>query len=445
MYRVSESLLWQHSLRISDPFLHINEPYAIYGLAVPVMILPLVAAGHLIFDDGTRLLSIYQPAVTSATVVVVALIAREIGCGWRTTTGIALLYGFATVAWFYSNVLFSEPLVALATALAFYSLLRIKRKPSLRWLAITGGAVALACLARTDSLALTSLPVSIYLMAKVILPAVRWSERLRRTCAYLVPVAGAGLVVLAHDWIRYGSPLTTGYGLPGMGFTFPFLRGIYGLLLSPAAGLFVFMPVMILAVVGFPRFLRSHRAEALLIAGLVGARLIFYASWWAWDGGDSWGPRFLVPVLPLLVLPVVFIPRWVRPRLTVPALTGLSLTIQVLGQLVSYYSFSIWTIATLPPGLSPPACTTCGARSAVALQAGKDVIDFDWANAPLLDQIRILMRYGPVHRGWSLPLVALALVLLVGAGVWLGWRLLKVIESQTASRPPRTGVVTGVA
>src|SRR5205823_6225782 len=216
-----------------------------------------------------RLLSIYQPAVSAATVLVVALISREIGFRWRTTIGIALLYGFATVAWFYSNILFSEPLVGLATAIAFYGLVRFKRDLSLRWLAITGGAVALACLARTDSLVLIFLPVSFYLVPKVILPAVRWSEQLRRTGAYGVPVAGAGLVVLAHDWIRYGSPLTTGYGLPGMGFTFPFLRGIYGLLLSPAAGLFVFMPVMILAVVGFPRFLRSHRGAALLIAGLV--------------------------------------------------------------------------------------------------------------------------------------------------------------------------------
>src|SRR5437773_9021019 len=61
MYRVSESLLWHHSLRITDPLLHMNEPYAIYGLAVPVMILPLVAAGLLVFDDGARLFSIYQP------------------------------------------------------------------------------------------------------------------------------------------------------------------------------------------------------------------------------------------------------------------------------------------------------------------------------------------------------------------------------------------------
>ena len=434
MYRVSESLLWHHSLRITDPFLHINEPYATYGLALPVMILPLVAVGQFLLHDGIRLLSIYQPAITAATVLVVALIAREIGLRWRTSVGVALLYGFATVAWYYSNILFSEPLVGLATALAFYSLMRFKRELSLRWLVVAGCAVALACLARTDSIALTLLPVSAYVMATVILRAVGWRERLSRGSAYGIPVAAAGVVVLAHDWIRYGSILKTGYGASGMDFSFPFLRGLYGLLLSPAAGIFVFMPVMLLSVVGFPQFLQRYRGEALLLAGLVGARLIFYASWYGWDGGESWGPRFLVPILPLLVLPIAFLPAWVRPRFSLIALGGLSFLIQLLGQLVSYYSFSIWTIRALPADLSLPSCTTCGVRSAVAMQSAKNILDFDWANAPMLDQLLILFRYGPVRRSWGFPLVALAFLLVVGAGIWLGLRLLKSIDRGNASR-----------
>jgi len=433
MYRVSESLLWHHSLRITDPMLHMNEPYATYGLAVPFLILPLVAAGHAFLGDGTRLLTVYQPVVTAATVLVVALIARELGCTWRRAIGSALLFGFATVAWYYSNILFSEPLVGLATAFAFLGLLRFKRRPSLRWLAATGSAVALACLTRTDAVVVTLLPTATYVALLVVLPAVRWSDRLRRATAYSVPIVIAGIIMLGHDWLRYGSPLATGYLSPDTGFSFPFIRGLYGLLLSPAAGLFVFMPVMLLSVVGFPQLLQRYRGEALLLAGLVGARLIFYASWYGWDGGESWGPRFLVPILPLLVLPIAFLPAWVRPRFSLIALGGLSLLIQLLGQLVSYYSFSIWTIRALPAGVSLPSCTTCGIRSAVAMQAAKNILDFDWANAPMLDQLLILFRYGPVRKSWGFPLVALAFLLVVGAGIWLGLRLLKAIDRGKAS------------
>ena len=33
---------------------------------------------------------------------------------------------------------------------------------------------------------------------------------------------------------------------------------------------------------------------------LSGGFLALYASWWAWDGSGGWGPRFLVPLVPLL-------------------------------------------------------------------------------------------------------------------------------------------------
>jgi 4-amino-4-deoxy-L-arabinose transferase-like glycosyltransferase len=442
MYRVSESLLWHHSLRITDPLLHINEPYATYGLAVPLTILPLVAAGHAVLGDGSGFLTLYQPAVTAATVLLVALIARELGCAWRAAIGLAVLYGFATLAWFYSNILFSEPLVGLATALAFLGLLRFKRERRVRWLAVTGGAVALACLTRTDAAVVTLLPMSFYVAAKLILGNATWTDRIRRACAYGVPVVVAGVIVLWYDWLRYGSPSATGYLSSQTGFTFPILEGLYGLLLSPAAGLFIFMPVLLLAVVGFPSFLRRHRGEALLLAGLVTVRLVFYSSWYGWDGGENWGPRFLVPVLPLLVLPLAFLPGWIRPRLSLSILGGLSVMIQVLGQLVSYHSYSIWTVRTMPVGISLPACTTCGIGSAVAMQAAKNILDFDWSNAPMLVQLLILLQFGPVRKSWSLPLAAVAFVLLVGGGALLGWRQLKAVEAVAASTSVREATAT---
>jgi len=432
MYRVTESILWHHSVRIEDPLMHMNEPYATYGLAVSVLIMPLVVAGHLLFHDGQRLLSFYQPTVTAATVVLVALIAREIRCGWRTSLGLALLYGFGTLAWYYSNILFSEPLIGFCTALAFLALLRFRTGQSLRWLATAGCAVALALLARTDSLAVLMLPVSAYAVTMLIRSSRSWWLRARRFAAYGLPIVAAVAVVLVYDWTRYCNPLQTGYLASGMGFTFPLARGIVGLLVSPAAGLFVFVPVLILTVVGFPEFLREHRGVALLALALIGARLLFYAGWWGWDGGDSWGPRFLVPVLPVLVLPLAFLPKMARPRITLSILAGLSLGIEVLAQLVDYYSFP-WLSGALPSGVSLPPCMTCGAESALAVEAAKSVVDFDWARAPMLEQLRLLMQYGPTPRKLSLVAICLVLVPFVGLVGRLGWRLLRLAEAEQGS------------
>jgi len=430
MYRVSESLLWQHSVRITDPLMHLNEPYATYGPAVSVLLMPLVAAGQLLFHDGGRLTSLYQPAVTAATVVVVALVAREIGCSWRTSLGLALLYGFGTLAWDYSNILFSEPLIALATVVAFLGLLRFRNDGSRRWLAAAGGAVALAVLGRTDSLAVVMLPFSGFAFVAVVRASPSWPVRVRALAAYGLPVAAAILLVLGYDGVRYGGALRTGYLASGVGFTFPFVRGFLGLLVSPAAGIFVFMPVLAMAVAGFPGFVRRHRAAAILVACLVGARLLFYASWWGWDGGDSWGPRFLVPVLPVLVLPLAFVSRRVPLRVAISALAAMSIAIEVLGQLVSYYTLSLLAAASLPPGSSLPACLNCGMSSALALQSLKDKVDFDWGDAPLLYQLRILVQHGPVHRGLNVIVVTVILLALLGMSVPVAWRLFGRIEIQ---------------
>jgi hypothetical protein len=427
MYRVSESLLWRHSLRIEDPMLHLNEPYATYGVAVSVLLLPLVATGQLLFHDGGRLTSLFQPAVTAATVVVVALVAREIRCSWRTSLGVALLYGFGTLAWVYSNILFSEPLVALATVVAVLGLLRFRHEGSHRWLAATGGAVALAVLGRTDSVVVTMLPLSGFALVAVLRASPSWRVRVRALAAYGLPVAAAILIVLGYDWIRYGSGLRTGYLVPGAGFTFPFVWGFLGLLASPGAGLFVFTPVLTLAVLGFPGFVRRHASAASLVGCLVGARLLFYASWWGWDGGDSWGPRFLVPVLPLLILPLVFVPRRVALRPAISVLAAISIAIEVLGQLVSYYTFALLAVVKLPPGSSLPACLNCGMSSALAIQGVKDKVDFDWGDAPLLYQLRVLVQHGPVHRGLNVIVVTVILLALLGISAPVARRLLRSI------------------
>ncbi|MGE5717172.1 MAG: hypothetical protein ACM369_11025, partial [Acidobacteriota bacterium] len=50
--------------------------------------------------------------------------------------------------------------------------------------------------------------------------------------------------------------------------------------------------------------LLSARAEtrgaALATGGSLAGFLAVYSGWWAWDGSGGWGPRFLVPLVPLL-------------------------------------------------------------------------------------------------------------------------------------------------
>ena len=131
-----------------------------------------------------------------------------------------------------------------------------------------------------------------------------WGVRARRWRAVL-PLVGFALLWLAENWLRRGHPLRTGYegnagfrtALPfsGLaGFSYPLLLGVLQLILSFGKGLLFFAPGLFLVFPAARRALRAvqpfQRACLWVVAGL----LLVYGQWWAWYGGYSWGPRFLV-------------------------------------------------------------------------------------------------------------------------------------------------------
>ena len=127
----------------------------------------------------------------------------------------------------------------------------------------------------------------------------------RRFRFLLVPIAGV-LLVLAESWIRRGSPWLSGYegnagaetiltysGRPG--FSYPLLFGVLSLLFSFGKGLVFFAPGLLLSFTGAmsslpEKLARCYRLWLWFLAGM----LVVYAKWWAWYGGWTWGPRFLL-------------------------------------------------------------------------------------------------------------------------------------------------------
>jgi hypothetical protein len=131
-----------------------------------------------------------------------------------------------------------------------------------------------------------------------------WAWRMKRIRALAPLVLSAGLWMLENT-LRHKSPLSTGYetdhgfqtllpysGLTG--FSYPTFFGVLSLLFSFGKGLLFFAPGLFLA---FGRGLEALRSVSqvlalwmLYLAGMV----LVYGTWWAWYGGFTWGPRFLI-------------------------------------------------------------------------------------------------------------------------------------------------------
>jgi hypothetical protein len=71
------------------------------------------------------------------------------------------------------------------------------------------------------------------------------------------------------------------------------------------------MPVFIFSFTGVWHMFRSrtHRPEAVVILAVVLGYLMINAGFYGWHGGWTYGPRYLVPMLPFLAVAMVFTPR----------------------------------------------------------------------------------------------------------------------------------------
>jgi len=111
--------------------------------------------------------------------------------------------------------------------------------------------------------------------------------------------------------------------------------GYHGLLVSPNRGLFIFSPVVLVAAAGVAETLRGPRRSAALwclVAALM--QFVLYASYVVWWGGHTYGPRYMLDVLPLLVpLAAIGLARVRRRAVSVLAMAALawSMSVAALG------------------------------------------------------------------------------------------------------------------
>jgi hypothetical protein len=286
---------------------------------------------------STLLLNVLLTALTAF--VIARHVRLRYGDG-RAALVIGLLYVSGTMALAYSKRLFTEPAAALCVVLAFHLLDRDWGLESgdyhdvrslvpnlfLAGLAL-GGAVA-ASYANA-----VVVPCMALLVAAIVLPLPMTARR-RVECASafvagLLPWA-VGLAL--YNVTRFGD--VTRNGLPLLAWSLPYftpqaaLVRIYALLFSPYRGLLWYNPLLLLAPLALwlayrrtpSRCLRLSRPALWLALGAATLYVLFYSAWSMWWGGFNWGPRFLLPVLPLwmLALTPVFVRRGARDTLPRP-------------------------------------------------------------------------------------------------------------------------------
>ncbi|MBI3185428.1 MAG: hypothetical protein HYZ28_25085 [Myxococcales bacterium] len=268
-------------------------------------------------------------AVVLAMLALRALAARLTGDAAALNLGVALAL-LGSPAWHYGRTLFSEPYL-LALAAGAYALALLRARPFLAGLLLAAG--------------MQMKPPFAVLVVPLLVASLRrrdWAGAGRLLAA---PVASLLVLLALNQWM-FGSPFTTAQPV-GFGDLF---GGARGLLFSQGHGLLPFSPVALVSVLGWRSALRSHRALAAPVLSGVLLYFLVMASWPIWDGGHCYGPRLVMPVVPLLLLGAVKTLERPRSRWLAGACLALGLLSVAINLAGALFSCAFWEAHPLVAG-----------------------------------------------------------------------------------------------
>lgn len=160
------------------------------------------------------------------------------------------------------------------------------------------------------------------------------SKKVLLICSTILSFFAA--ILLIYNQISYGNPLTLGYTVNGAnGFSTEF--NLVNLLFSDTRGLFIWSPLVLLAIIGL--LLYSRKSKVSMIFFLLPSLLLIgvYNFWGNWWGGVSTGQRFFIVLTPVFALGVAYLYSSFRfkliLRLIIIALVAFSFVTGVLFRL----------------------------------------------------------------------------------------------------------------
>ncbi|MCA9650554.1 MAG: DUF2723 domain-containing protein [Myxococcales bacterium] len=331
---------WRHVLRSDHYYMHRRSPA----------------------EDWPRLTTSLTNCFIGALVVLVLVEwLRALGYRDRIAVLVGLVYAFGTSAWPYSGTFLSEPLSSAMLLASAWGIARFHRRRAehpgdpiaRRWLWMAGLVAGLSLHAHV--LNLLAIPP---LLAYALVPIHRdraWArERAAWIGALLLGAIGPALLGLTQ-YLRFGSPWETGrydhYGY----FVDP-LPGALGQLVGPGRSILLYSPALFVALLGWRRVLDRRRDAALMVLGVFLLRWGFTSARSDWWGGWGIGPRYLLPVVPLLLLPLAEVLEDLRGasrgrRLAVALPLLASVMVETHLALHSIFEWMIRLMGRTPPSL----------------------------------------------------------------------------------------------
>lgn len=226
-------------------------------------------------------------------------------------TLLTLIFGFASMIFPYALSVNVQPIAGFFLLAAFYFILKEQDSRKLGNLVFAGICLGLSFTA-DYFVGLAALLFIVYVLFK--------RKSLKKTLLLFLSFSIALLPILSYNYLLLHNPFTFmqkyedasvfstvpqeilnsyGFQMPNIGVMNQLTLGIY-------RGLFVYYPVLLLSIFGLFYMKKKFKYEALFFLLIFISYLILTSARTTWQGGYTFGPRYLYYTVPFLLIVVGF-------------------------------------------------------------------------------------------------------------------------------------------
>ena len=228
----------------------------------------------------------------------------------------AISLGLATPNWAFATLLFGHALAGACLLFAFAAAMVLRDSAAgmreLQWGLAVGLAAGWATVTEYPAAPASAI---VAVLALALVWSRGWPSRWRTATGVVIGAIVCAAVLMVYQYAAFGSPFQPGYAhyqsgaFPWMqhgllGITYPKPLVLLKLLFGGHLGLFLLAPFLIAAPFGVRRLWNDCRTHALAIAAAAVPLYywLFNGSFSGWHGGNTYGPRYMLPGIPILCI-----------------------------------------------------------------------------------------------------------------------------------------------
>ncbi len=271
------------------------------GLGAAFLYAPFIAISEMFFG-GSLNLSIVPLFYSALTGGVLFLILTTLFKKRYLAALISLLASVGSMVWPYANI-GMEYQAGFWLSVMFLAL--VKWEQSGRGIIWAGLSFALLASAKSYNVLLI-LPLALYVIL-----VLKEKKQLKRLASpsLLAGLILPGLALLAAGLVANYAIYKSFAGTYTLADEFKLTiwwEGFYGYFLSIGKSIFIYNPLLLPALFFWPVFFKKKASHAWFILSSLAVLLAINAPFASWTD-ETWGPRKLLPVIPLLHLPLVYL------------------------------------------------------------------------------------------------------------------------------------------